>query len=227
MRNGDHEAPKQGDSFRSEEDRFLFSVIKRRISDRGGKEKYQRRFIDVLSAAANQFAEKGFTGASIQNIAEELGLRQGAIYYYLPSKEKALELICDVAIDGYVEFSSEILMSENSTESKIDHLVGCHLATLRHRPSFFKVFQSHRKELEINARHQIGKKIRNYEYNVEKIILEGVKSKQLKPYINPKLSMLLLLSMCNSVVIWGDKRNIEEIEIIRKSIVDTILDGWR
>ena len=37
------------------------------------------------------FAEKGFHGASTQDIANRLGINQAALYYYFPSKEAALE----------------------------------------------------------------------------------------------------------------------------------------
>jgi TetR/AcrR family transcriptional regulator, cholesterol catabolism regulator len=44
----------------------------------------------VLDAAATAFAEKGYSTASIKDIADLLGMRGAALYYYLPSKESTL-----------------------------------------------------------------------------------------------------------------------------------------
>ena len=37
------------------------------------------------------FAERGYHGATTQDIADVLGIRQASLYYYFPSKEAALE----------------------------------------------------------------------------------------------------------------------------------------
>ena len=43
----------------------------------------QRRILEV---AETQFARKGYAGAHLQSIAEEVGVQKTALYYYYPSK---------------------------------------------------------------------------------------------------------------------------------------------
>jgi TetR/AcrR family transcriptional regulator len=40
----------------------------------------------ILAVAETQFARKGFAGAHLQAIAEEVGVQKTALYYYFPSK---------------------------------------------------------------------------------------------------------------------------------------------
>jgi AcrR family transcriptional regulator len=48
----------------------------------------------LLSAAARVFAQKGFAGASLEEIAELAGYTTGALYYHFPNKEQLfLELL--------------------------------------------------------------------------------------------------------------------------------------
>ena len=54
----------------------------------------RRRAPEIIEAAARVFAERGFHGATTQDIADVLGIRQASLYYYFPSKEGALELVC-------------------------------------------------------------------------------------------------------------------------------------
>src|SRR5687768_5290029 len=49
--------------------------------------KYRRRYLEILTAAARQFSLKGYQAATTKHIADELGVRQGTLYYYIPSKE--------------------------------------------------------------------------------------------------------------------------------------------
>ena len=54
----------------------------------------RRRAPQIIEAAAQVFAERGYHGATTQDIADVLGIRQASLYYYFPSKEAALELVC-------------------------------------------------------------------------------------------------------------------------------------
>lgn len=47
----------------------------------------------IKAAAEKVFAERGFTGATMQEIAREAGLSAGAIYRYFPSKEALIEAL--------------------------------------------------------------------------------------------------------------------------------------
>ncbi len=51
--------------------------------------KDQRRE-QILDAAAQLFANKGFDKTSVDEVAREAGLSKGAIYWYFPSKEQIL-----------------------------------------------------------------------------------------------------------------------------------------
>ena len=50
----------------------------------------RRRAAEIIEAASRVFAERGFHGATTQDIADVLGIRQASLYYYFPSKEDAL-----------------------------------------------------------------------------------------------------------------------------------------
>ena len=47
----------------------------------------------ILSAAMQEFLEKGFTSASLRNIAKKAGVTTGALYGYYDSKEDLFEAL--------------------------------------------------------------------------------------------------------------------------------------
>jgi AcrR family transcriptional regulator len=60
---------------------------------RGDGAQYLLRRREVIAAAARLFAQKGYEATSIGDIAEEVGLLKGSLYYYAPSKEDLLYAI--------------------------------------------------------------------------------------------------------------------------------------
>lgn len=56
---------------------------------RKGRDREQR-WDEIVLAAAKVFFEKGYEGASLQDIASAVGLLKGSIYYYIDTKEDLL-----------------------------------------------------------------------------------------------------------------------------------------
>jgi TetR/AcrR family transcriptional regulator, cholesterol catabolism regulator len=57
----------------------------------------RRRDQEVLDAAAKVFHVRGYADASVQHIADELGILKGSLYHYIDSKEDLLFRILDEA----------------------------------------------------------------------------------------------------------------------------------
>ncbi len=55
------------------------------------REKAEQRREQILDAAMRMFATKGFAGASIRDIAGEVGVTEGLLYHYFESKEQLLD----------------------------------------------------------------------------------------------------------------------------------------
>ena len=74
----------------------------------GAARSQRRRAPQIIDAAARVFAERGFHGATTQDIADVLGIRQASLYYYFSSKEAALELVCLKGVEGFFEAAKAI-----------------------------------------------------------------------------------------------------------------------
>src|SRR5437868_13647201 len=90
----------------------------------------RRRAPEIIEAAARVFAERGFHGATTQDIADVLGIRQASLYHYFPSKEGALELVCLHGGSGFVEVAGAIVSGPGSAADKLARLIKAHLAPL-------------------------------------------------------------------------------------------------
>jgi len=59
----------------------------------------------ILRAAVNVFAEKGYHGCRISDVAQEAGVAYGLVYHYFRNKE---ELLHSVFTDGWSRFASNL-----------------------------------------------------------------------------------------------------------------------
>src|SRR5882757_1114143 len=99
----------------------------------------RRRAPEIIDAAARVFAERGFHGATTQDIADVLGIRQASLYYYFPSKEGALELVCLQGVAGFFEVAKAIAAGPGSAADKLARLIKAHLDPLTDLSDFVRV----------------------------------------------------------------------------------------
>ena len=56
----------------------------------------------ILDAAKRVFETKGYTGARMQEIADEAGISKAALHYYFRSKEKLFDRIFEDTISAFL-----------------------------------------------------------------------------------------------------------------------------
>lgn len=165
----------------------------------------KRRITEIIEAAARVFEQRGYHGATTQDIADELGIRQATLYYYFPSKEAALERVCLLGVEEYVERAEAIAARRAAAADKLQALIANHLEPLAHQPAYVRVFLSERRHLPDDARHKVGKLARRYEQVFEGVVKEGIKRGELRRGARPRVAALALLGMCNTATAWFGK----------------------
>ena len=81
----------------------------------------RRRAPQIIDAAARVFADRGFHGATTQDIADVLGIRQASLYYYFWSKEAALELVCIKGVEGFFEAAKVIATGQGTAQKRLSY----------------------------------------------------------------------------------------------------------
>lgn len=184
----------------------------------------RRRAPEIIDAAARVFAERGFHGATTQDIADVLGIRQASLYYYFPSKEGALELVCVKGVEGFFEAAKAIAAGSGKPSEKLVRLMESHLSPLLDRSDYVRVFLNERQHLPTESRRRIGKWSRGLEKIFEDVLKEGVRTGEFRADLDTRLTTLALLGMANAVPSWYRR---EEVPIARISaeFARLLLDG--
>jgi AcrR family transcriptional regulator len=184
----------------------------------------RRRAPEIIEAAARVFAQRGFHGATTQDIADVLGIRQASLYYYFPSKEVALELVCLQGVAGYFEVAKAIASGAGSATDKLALLIKAHLAPLADRSDFVRVFLNERQHLPAESRRRIGKWSRGLERVFEDVLKDGMRRGEFRADLDTRLATLGILGMANAVASWYRNEGVA-VERISAEFARVVLDG--
>jgi AcrR family transcriptional regulator len=160
----------------------------------------RRRLTEVIGAAAKVFAERGYHGASTQDIADVLGIRQASLYYYFDSKEAALEAVCRDGHETYVERLGRIAHSTIGASEKVGQVLLHHAAP--ERLDFTLVFLRERRFLPGPARKRIRALELRYERAIQRIIEQGIRSGEFRPDLDARMTTLAVLGLGNTAAAW-------------------------
>jgi AcrR family transcriptional regulator len=184
----------------------------------------RRRAPQIIEAAARVFAERGFHGATTQDIADVLGIKQASLYYYFSSKEAALELVCLRGVEGFFEAAKAIAARPKSAQERLALLINSHLSPLVDRADFVKVFLNERQYLPTESRRRIGRWSRGLERIFEEVINEGIAKGEFRAALDPRMATLAILGMCNAVSSWQRNENVDVAQISAE-FARLVIDG--
>ena len=186
----------------------------------------QKKRDKVIDAAARVFAERGYHGASTQDIADLLGMRQASLYYYFASKEAALEEVCAVGATGFLENAEDIAKRDIAPDVKLRALCVAHTMPIENRADYVKTFLHERKWLPTESRRRVGRMSRRIEAIFERVIRDGIRNKVFRNDLKPRLAVLGVLGMLNAVPEWFDTEK-QSLSDVAENLADLAIAGLR
>jgi TetR/AcrR family transcriptional regulator, cholesterol catabolism regulator len=162
----------------------------------------RRRAEEIIDATAAVFAERGYHGASTQDVADRLGMRQASLYYYFPSKEAALEQVCLRSVGDFLERAQAIASGPGDAADKLLAIIRSHLAPVEERGDYVRCFLRERRFLPRDSARRIRHVARRYESILQSVIEGGIAAGELRRDLDPRLVTLALIGMCNAAMEW-------------------------
>ena len=148
--------------------------------------------IQIIETAERLFAERGFDGTSVRDIADEAGVNVAMISYYFGSKEKMMEALFELRV-GSVKIRVESLIKDQSLSplEKVNMLIDEHIDRVMQKQCFHKVMVgvqvTNKNPAILKAANRV--KIRNAE-----VIAELIKDGQKKGVFKKKVDLILMLN---------------------------------
>ncbi|HSF03881.1 MAG TPA: TetR/AcrR family transcriptional regulator [Solirubrobacterales bacterium] len=122
----------------------------------------EERYDEILSAAREVIARRGFAQASIREIAQGAGLSLAGLYHYVGGKEELLFLVLDRSLDGLLASLDAALAATRTPEGRLLALVRTHLEFGFQQPAALKIINRDYELVDAPRRAEIGAKRQAY-----------------------------------------------------------------
>jgi AcrR family transcriptional regulator len=156
---------------------------------------------ELTREAARLFAQKGYHGTSIGDIAEAMGVQKGSLYAHIASKE---DLLYETMREGADAFHAALdaIPEDAPAVEKIRLALRGHLRVVAEQLDVATVFVQEWRYLE-GARHdEIVAERRRYEERIRDLFREGRELSELRSDLDEAAAVLLLLSAANWAYTW-------------------------
>lgn len=164
--------------------------------------KSQRRRQELIDAAARIFQDKGYEAASIQDVADALGILKGSVYYYIDSKEDLLFAAIQEVHESALANTETIRALDEDPLTLIRLFIESHVKHVSDNLVKATVFFHDFRSLDPARRDYIVKERDSYDLFLRDLITRGQGEGQICKDIDPKLATLALLGMMNWTYQW-------------------------
>ena len=161
-----------------------------------------QKFQDILNAGAKVFLEKGYHNANISDVADEVGMLKGSLYYYIDSKDDLLNSIIMPTLEVYIKTLKEILVSNENADMVLEKAIIAHMSPMDIDFAKQAVFTTELPNLSESGRMEARAEIKNYEKLWIQVIKKGMSEKIFRDDIDPKILLYSIFGMTNWTIRW-------------------------
>ena len=179
---------------------------------------------DILEAAAQVFRQKGYHGASMEDIARAVNLQKPSLYHHVSSKQEILLALLNRALELLLERISAISNQDIPADQKLREMVRAYLQILSENTDLSAVllFEHRSLERKQHARHVPHRD--KFEALWRDVVEEGVAS-GLFVSDDPALATRAILGILNWTITWYHPDGALEINEIADRYSTLLLNG--
>jgi AcrR family transcriptional regulator len=190
-------------------------------SARPGKSRQRR--VEILKSAAAAFRRRGYHGATVGEIARDLRMTKGSLYYYFKNKEEILYFCHDYSLDILLELLARVEAETRSPDQRLRQLIVAFVHMI------IDELQGTALTMDLTAlsppllRRVIAKRDQ-FDRGIRRILKEGMALGLFVPG-DPKLLTFAILGAVNWITRWFDPRGPARSEEIAQAFADFLLAG--
>ena len=155
----------------------------------------------IRAAALRIFRRKGYDAASMQDIADAVGLYKGSLYYYVTSKEELLVRLFEGRAEQVLIETEAAASGAGTARARLGALVRVYVLGVLRNLDSVHVYLREERSLPPSALQQVHREQRAMRDHFERVIIEGMRQGEFVRS-DAKLASLALLGMCTWVHRW-------------------------
>ncbi len=182
------------------------------------------RMEEILARAAELFYEKGYHATTIEDVAREVGMLKGSLYYYIRSKEDLLyELLLGIIVKG-VEHASKAIEGVSDPTERLEKAVEAQIEHIIQNQTYVGLFLHEFNTL--NGKRQ--KRIQEEMVKYQKIFVDAIREGQRQGQFVEADTLLLtdaILGMTNWIYRWYPGTRNPNLDSVKETFISFIMNG--
>lgn len=158
----------------------------------------------IIQKALEIMKERGFSGLTMRDLANSLGMEAASLYNHIASKDDLLERVCFGIATQLEEGILEVNDVYFNAVERLESAVRSHVNVLTQNLDASFVFVHEWRYLSTEAKSVFIKRRNHYEKEFRKILQLGIDEGAFEE-VDPKFAVITLLSALNSLVDWYNK----------------------
>jgi len=198
----------------------------RRVPRSVSKAKPATRLEEVLQSAANIFFAKGFHATSIEDVARDVGMLKGSLYYYIKSKEDLLFQLLLAGIEDGDSYIAQHIDPEGEPVEQLERAIRAQIDYIIEHKVPFGLFLHEFDSLSGKRQHKVISVMSRYNNRFVELVKRGQAQGMLIDG-EPWLIVNGILGMCNWLYRWYDPEQISSPEQVKQVFVNMLFSGLR
>jgi AcrR family transcriptional regulator len=188
----------------------------------------RNRAQDVIEAAIRVFHKKGYASASIQDVAEEVGVLKGSLYHYIDSKEDLLARIFEDSAGHFEELLAEAAALDAPPIERLRSFAReCSLWYLRNIERV-GIYVNEWEHLSGKRRKEVVRIRMDYEQNLAGLIGAVKEAGEADPALDVNYATYFIFGALNGLPDWYRRRGPDSAEQIADGyagMIATVVGG--
>jgi len=158
----------------------------------------------IIDALRKLIIEYGSENVTVQRIAKEIGVSQGAIYRHFKSKRQILDFLVDYIEEnliGDVEKSD----GQAGTLTVLENILKSHISAIEQKKGVSFLIVAEIVSLgDKRLNRKIYEVLQNYVTHIKGVLLRGIKAGEIRPDIDPEMAATVFLGIIQGLVtLWA------------------------
>jgi len=181
----------------------------------------------IADVAVKLFGEHGYTGTTMRDIAEAVGVLPGSLYAHIDSKETLLLEIVSDGIARFLAIEQSLAASVDSPEVRLRKAIRAHVDVVAEDPQrSLVVFHQWRFLSEPNRASAIAMR-RRYANAYVKIIDDGKAAGEFSPHLDTRIAVFSVLGALNWIPEWYSDKGAQTPGEIAEKMAGALICGLR
>jgi AcrR family transcriptional regulator len=187
--------------------------------------RFPDRRLEILRSAAAAFSQNGFSGATMEEIADAVDMAKGNLYYYFPSKQDLLYFCQDQSLTRLIRQAETIADADKPADEQLRLMIAAHVTTILEEIYGSTAHTDFRSLPPAQLRKIIRKRDR-YEQTYRRIIERGVADGAFRR-CNVKTTVWAILGALNWTAQWFSPSGTISVSALGREFADLFVNALR